>query len=154
MAHYISYQSYNISTLSFMAGTVTSLSGDDVKLSERLFIPGRNLRGFERGKVGPKDKSDFVGGNYMSTINMTSSIPKILENVESLDISIFLDAANVWGIDYDSSLNDNNSIRSSIGLGINWSTPVGPLSFSFAQPLSKNETDIIEKFRFNLGTSF
>ena len=144
----------NISTLSFMAGSVTSITGDDVKLSERLFIPSKKLRGFERGKVGPKDGSDFVGGNYISSINMTSSIPQILENIETLDISIFLDAANVWGIDYDSSLNDNNSIRSSVGLGVNWSTPVGPLSFSFAQPLSKQDTDIVERFRFNLGTSF
>ena len=69
-------------------------------------------------------------------------------------ISIFLDAANVWGIDYDSSLSDNSSVRSSVGLGVNWSTPVGPLSFSFAQPLSKQDSDIVEKFRFNLGTSF
>ena len=144
----------NISTVSFMAGSVFSASGDDVKLSERLFIPGSSLRGFERGKVGPKDGSDFIGGNYISALNMTSTIPKILENIETVDISIFLDAANVWGIDYSSSLNDDFSIRSSVGLGVNWTTPVGPLSFSFAQPLSKEGTDIIEKFRFNLGTSF
>ena len=144
----------NISTLSFMAGSVISASGDDVKLSERLFIPGSNLRGFERGKVGPKDGSDYIGGNYVSSLNMTSSIPKVLENIETVDISIFLDAANVWGIDYSSSLNDDFSIRSSVGLGVNWATPVGPLSFSFAQPLSREDTDIIEKFRFNLGTSF
>ena len=137
-----------------MLGSVLSVTGDDVKLPERLFIPGSKLRGFERGKVGPKDGSDFVGGNYLSSINMTTSIPKILETVETIDISLFLDAANVWGIDYDSSINDDNSFRSSIGLGVNWSTPVGPLSFSYAQPLSKKDTDIIEKFRFNLGTTF
>ena len=144
----------NISTLSFMLGSVVSGSNDDVKLSERLFVPGSKLRGFERGKVGPKDGSDFIGGNYVSTINMASTIPKLLENVETLDISLFLDAANVWGIDYDSSINDNNSFRTSIGVGVNWSTPVGPLSFSFAQPLSKQDSDIVEKFRFNLGTTF
>ena len=144
----------NVSTFSLMLGSVLSVTGDDVKLSERLFIPGSKLRGFERGKVGPKDGSDFVGGNYLSSINMTTSIPKILETVETIDISLFLDAANVWGIDYDSSINDDNSFRSSIGLGVNWSTPVGPLSFSYAQPLSKKDTDIIEKFRFNLGTTF
>ena len=144
----------NISTISMMLGSATSASGDDVKLSERLFIPGTKLRGFERGKVGPKDGSDFIGGNYVTTINMASSIPQILETIETIDISVFFDVANVWGIDYDSSLNDNNTIRSSIGLGVNWSTPVGPLSFSYAQPISKEDTDIIEKFRFNLGTTF
>ena len=144
----------NISTLSLLLGSATSVTGDDIKLSERLFIPGNRLRGFERGRVGPKDGSDFVGGNYVSAVNMSASIPQILENVETLDISLFLDAANLWGVDYNSSVSENNTIRSSVGIGVNWSTPVGPLSFSLSQPLTKSKTDTVEKFRFNLGTTF
>ena len=64
------------------------------------------------------------------------------------------DAANVWGVDYDSSINDSNKIRSSVGVGLDWLTPVGPLSFSLATPLTKADTDIEETFRFNLGTTF
>ena len=45
--------------------------------------------------------------------------------------SFFFDAGNGWGVDYDSSLNDSNKIRSSVGLGIDWFTLVGPLSVSF-----------------------
>ena len=71
----------NVSTFSFSFQGASSLSGDDIKLSERLYIPGRKLRGFESGKIGPKDGSDFIGGNYVSTINATTTIPKILENV-------------------------------------------------------------------------
>ena len=84
--------------------SANSISSDDIKLSERLYIPGKRLRGFESGKVGPKDGSDFIGGNYASSINATTTIPMILENVQSVDIVLFADAANIWGVDYNSSL--------------------------------------------------
>ena len=71
-----------------------------------------------------------------------------------MDVSIFFDAANLWGVDYDSSIEENSEIRSSVGLGLNLLTPIGPLSFSYAQPITQSENDIIEKFRFNLGTTF
>ena len=143
----------NISTLSFLFKSANSLSGDDIKLSERLYIPGNKIRGFETGKIGPKDGSDYIGGNFASTINATTTIPMILENVQSVDIVLFADAANIWGVDYNSSL-DKNGIRSSVGLGIDWLTAVGPLTFSFAYPITKESSDIEETFRFNIGTSF
>ena len=150
---YLNSNENNISNFSIYLKAVDSISNDDVKLSERLYIPGRKLRGFESGKIGPKDGSDFIGGNYVSTINATTTIPKILENVQSVDIVLFADAANIWGVDYDSSL-DKSGIRSSVGVGLDWLTPVGPLTFSFAQPITKEPTDIEETFRFNIGTSF
>ena len=66
---------------------------------------------------------------------------------------MFADIANVWGVDYDNSL-DDSGIRSSIGVGLDWLTPIGPLTFSLAHPISKENTDIEETFRFNIGTSF
>ncbi len=143
----------NVSSISFLFKGATSLSGDDIKLSERLFIPGRKLRGFETGKIGPKDGSDFIGGNYVSTINATTTLPKILENVQNIDMVMFADVANIWGVDYDSSL-DKSGIRSAVGLGLDWLTPIGPLTFSFATPITKESTDIEQTFRFNIGTSF
>ena len=143
----------NVSTFSFLFKGANSLTGDDIKLSERLYIPGRKLRGFESGKIGPKDGSDYIGGNYVSSINATTTLPILMENVQNVDIVMFADAANIWGVDYDSSL-DNSGIRSSIGIGLDWLTPVGPLTFSFAQPITKEPSDIEERFRFNIGTSF
>ncbi len=143
----------NVSTLSFSIMSSTSITGDNVKLSERLYIPARKLRGFEAGKVGPKDGSDYVGGNYISTINATSTIPKILENVQNVDIVMFADVGNIWGVDYNTSL-DVDEIRSSVGVGLDWLTPVGPLTFSLAHPITKADSDVTEMFRFNLGTSF
>jgi outer membrane protein insertion porin family len=144
----------NNSSFSFLIGSSFSVNNNDIKLSERLFIPGSRLRGFERGKIGPKDGSDFIGGNYMSAINFSSSLPQIFENSQNLDVSLFLDAASVWGVDYDDSISENSEIRSAVGIGLNWTTVVGPLSFSLAQPLTKADTDITETFRFNLGTTF
>ena len=65
-----------------------------------------------------------------------------------------MDVANIWGVDYDSSIDTSNKIRSSVGFGIDWFSVLGPINFSLSQPLSKNSTDKTETFRFNLGTTF
>ena len=72
----------------------------------------------------------------------------------SVDFSLFFDAGNVWGIDYSDTISSNSKIRSSTGLGIDWLTPIGPLSFSFTKAISKADTDETETFRFDIGTSF
>ena len=144
----------NRSNISFYIKSANSLTNEDIKLSERIFLPSNKLRGFERGKVGPKDGKDFIGGNYASSMNFTSTLPQFFENSQNVDVLFFMDAANIWGVDYDSSINDNSKIRSSLGLGIDWLSPIGPMNFSFAQPISKSDSDITETFRFNLGTTF
>lgn len=127
---------------------------DDVRISKRANVPYNRLRGFERGKIGPIDDGNYVGGNYVSAINLTSNLPFILSTLENFDFSVYLDAANVWGVDYDNSLDDSNKIRSSTGIALDLLTPVGPLSFSLSKPITKNDTDKVETFRFNLGTTF
>ena len=112
------------------------------------------MRGFEKGKVGPKDGNDFIGGNYAAAVNFTTTLPLIFENTETLDASIYLDIANIWGVDYDSSIDDSDKIRSSIGIGIDWFTIIGPVNFSISESLTKADTDISESFRFNIGTTF
>ena len=63
--------------------------------------------------MGPKDGNDFIGGNYATSLNISSTLPQIFENAQNTDVLMFLDAANVWGVDYDtSSLDDTNKIRS------------------------------------------
>ena len=144
----------NVSSFSIYLSSADSLSNDDVKLSERIFLPSKRLRGFERGKIGPKDGNDFIGGNYATALNFSSTIPQLLENSQNIDFLFFVDAANLWGVDYDSSLDTNKKIRSSIGVGIDWLTAIGPMSFTFAETISKADTDIAESFSFNIGTTF
>ena len=106
----------NITSFSLFLQSASSISGDDIKLSERLFIPSNKLRGFERGKIGPKDGEDYIGGNYITAMNLTTTLPVLFENVQNIDFSVFFDAANLWGVDYNSSLDDGSQIRSSIGM--------------------------------------
>ncbi len=144
----------NVSSLSFYFKSSNSLKNEDIKLSERIILPSNRLRGFERGKVGPKDGDDFIGGNYAASINFSSTIPQILENSENIDVLFFLDAGNVWGVDYFDGDDEGSEIRSSVGLGMDWLTPIGPLNFTLATALTKADSDKTETFRFNLGTSF
>ena len=86
---------------------INSLKSEkDVRISERITIPQRKLRGFESGKIGPKDGADYVGGNYASAINIYSDLPILFENSQSTDVKFFLDAANLWGADFK----DNDTI--------------------------------------------
>ena len=133
---------------------VNGLGGEDVRLSKRLHLGRTLLRGFESGKVGPKDGSDYVGGNYVSAMNFEVRLPNLLPESTETDISLFLDAANIWHVDYSNSLNDSDKIRSSVGVATNMYTPIGPLSFVFAQNLSKADTDRTQSFNFQIGTSF
>ena len=149
------YHSLNdnlILSANFFLKTINSLD-DNVRVSKRVYVPSRRLRGFESGKIGPKDGTQFIGGNYASALNLNSTLPNIIFENDNLDLNFFVDLANVWNVDYDSSL-DSNKVRSSAGLAVNWFSTIGPLTFSYAIPLSDAETDITEKFRFQIGTSF
>ena len=151
--NYYEYFDDLVASISFFTKAANSLGDEDVRISDRLYLPSKKLRGFQAGKVGPLDGGDFVGGNYLAALNAASDLP-IFESLETIDFSIFYDAANVWGVDYNSDLNDSSALRSSVGLGVDWYTPIGPLSFSFTQPITKKSTDKTETFRFNLGTTF
>ena len=152
--YYTELYDENITTLSLYMSAANSLTNKDVKLSERLNVPSSRLRGFEYGKIGPKDGADYIGGNYVSALNLSSTLPNFLENAQNTDFLVFIDAANVWGVDYDSSIDESNKIRSSYGIAVDWFTPIGPLSFSLSQTLSKASSDQTESFRFDLGTTF
>jgi outer membrane protein insertion porin family len=145
-----------IGKASFYFKNVNALSSDkDVRISKRAHIPYNKLRGFERGKIGPIDNSDYIGGNYATSVNLSTNLPQIISDFENIDLSYFIDFGSVWGVDYDASIiNDDFKIRASTGIGIDLITPVGPLTFSFTQPILKESSDKEETFRFNLGTTF
>tara|TARA_Y100001970_G_C14253079_1_gene873238 strand:+ start:4382 stop:6622 length:2241 start_codon:yes stop_codon:yes gene_type:complete len=141
-------------SLSFYGRAINSLSDDDVRVSKRLTVPSSRIRGFESGKIGPKDSGDYVGGNYAAAVNASTTVPYLFQTLETIDMKMFLDTANVWGVDYSDTVDDSNKIRSSFGIAVDWYTVIGPLSFSLSQPITKANTDKTEKFRFQLGTTF
>ncbi|MBL61462.1 MAG: outer membrane protein assembly factor BamA [Candidatus Pelagibacter sp.] len=133
--------------------TINSLSNEDIKLSDRKFLSNKKIRGFESYGIGPKDGDDHIGGNYSAYSSIGSTFPNPFPEKWNADSIIFLDVANVWGVDYDSS-KDSDKIRSSIGIGLDWTSPLGPLSFTYAEPLSSASGDKKESFSFQIGSSF
>ena len=138
----------------FYVKTINTLRDGDARVSKRLHIPSKKLRGFESRKVGPISNSDFVGGNYVTAVSLSASLPQFLPSFQNTDFALFFDAANIWGVDYDSNIDDNGKIRSSTGVALDVLTPIGPLNFSLAYPITKSSLDKTESFRFNLGTTF
>ncbi len=149
------YHSYNdvTASLGLYLRAVTGLS-DDVRISERLNLPRKRLRGFESGKIGPVDANDHVGGNYAAALNFQTNLPFLFSSFQSVDFNYFIDAGNVWGVDYSNTVGDSSQIRSSTGVGLEWFSPIGPFTFTLAQPISKIDTDQTQSFQFNIGTTF
>jgi len=141
-----------IGSLKFHSRAINGIDGD-VRLTSRLYIPRKRLRGFNTYKVGPKDGDDYIGGNYTTALSAEAQLPNLLPESYRTDFSFFLDTANVWGVDY-TNVDETNKIRSSVGLSANVFTTIGPLSFTLAQDISKATNDETETFNFRLGTSF
>ena len=127
---------------------------EDVRITERLHIPVDKIRGFESRRIGPKDGADFIGGNYAAALSLEAQFPNLLPEDTKTDISLFLDTANLWSVDYNSQLDSSNKIRSSVGVVANVFTIVGPLNFTLAKSITKAKTDVTQAFAFRLGTSF
>ena len=156
---YFSSSSYNTFNENFIGAgkvyfaNITALESD-VRISKRKGLSSRRLRGFKKGKVGPIDGLDHVGGNNAAAVNFEANLPNFFPEDTNTDATFFLDFANIWGVDYDSSIDDSNKIRSSTGFIASWNSPLGPMSFVFSQNISKASTDETETFNFNLGTTF
>ena len=160
ISNYLNFNTYKtlnedvIGSSKLLISTVNGLGSDDVRLSKRKNLNNRRLRGFEKNKIGPVDGKDHVGGNYAAALNFEANLPNFLPDDTKTDVVLFLDFGNVWGVDYDSSLDDSNKIRSSTGAMASWMSPVGPMTFTLSQNLSKASTDETESFNFSLGTTF
>ena len=146
--------SETVGKASIFLKAVNTLDNSDARISKRAQMPYKRLRGFERGKVGPKDGNDYVGGNYNTAINFETNLPNLLPESTKTEVGLFLDIGNVWGVDYGSGVDESDKIRSAAGVNTSWLSPVGPMSFIFATNLSKADTDATESFNFRLGTTF
>ena len=154
---YKSYQGWSENVIGSLKLTGKAIAGidDDVRLTNRLKLNEKQLRGFNVKKVGPKDGENYIGGNYITSFTYETQLPNLLPESTKTDIVAFIDGANIWGVDYNSKLNDNRGkLRAAIGISANVYTTIGPLSFTFAQDLSKGNDDVTESFSFRLGTSF
>ena len=132
--------------------------GDKVTQSNRFFIGGRSVRGFAGGGIGPRDAGTLaaVGGNNM----YTGSVELISSYGFSKDLGIrwtvYSDVGSTWGTDYVTGVlgANNDTMRQSVGFGLLWDTAIGPLSFYWADAVTKENFDKTKRFQFNIGTRF
>ena len=132
--------------------------GEPTRLSERYFLGGSRLRGFRSRGTGPRDQasSDALGGNWFYRASLRLSFPLGLPDELGLKGSVFSDAGTLSGIDVNPAapIWDESSLRATIGAGLSWVSPVGPMTFNWAWPIAKESFDKTEVFRLGIGTRF
>ena len=131
--------------------------GDDIRIIDRFFLGGNSLRGFEDSGVGPRDLAtqDSVGGNWYYRGTVGLRFPLGLPNEFGLSGRIFTDAGSVGENDSTlASITDTGSLRMSVGTGILWNSPFGPVNIDLAQAILKEDFDQTEIFRFSFGARF
>lgn len=132
--------------------------GDEVRVTDAFFLGGQNLRGFATGGVGPRDSDtkDALGGKFRAEGTVQASFPLGLPEEYAIRGRVFSDFGTLTGTDFedDIDLNDDASLRMSLGVGLTWVSPFGPLAVDLAYPILKESYDKDELFRFSVGTTF
>ncbi|MDE0779288.1 MAG: outer membrane protein assembly factor BamA [Alphaproteobacteria bacterium] len=145
-----------VGSLDGSAGILTSLD-KDIRISERYFLGGSRLRGFKSGGVGPRDLSvgDALGGTNFYRASAEVKFPLGLPEEFGIKGSVFSDVGSVFGNDDPfASIADDASVRGSVGMGMGWDSPAGPLRLNFTRAYLKESYDKTESFSFNFGTRF
>lgn len=148
-----------------------AIFGSGARVSDRFFLGGDSLRGFEDYGIGPRDVTyddpvaatesgtagQALGGNMYAVARLEASFPIGLPEEYGIFGGLFLDAGSVWGLDTAvayGTLEDSPKIRAAAGVSIFWKTAIGPLRFNFSRPIKKEAYDLEENFRFTIDTRF
>lgn len=137
-------------------GTIIGL-GEDTRISDRYFIGGRDCRGFQFAGVGPRDRpsDDPLGGKNFYTGTVELGFPLGLPDEFKIRGRIFSDVCAAWDLDRtNAEVQDSSAPRVSIGTGISWQSPFGPVVIDLAVAAIKEDFDQTEVFSFSFGTQF
>ncbi len=123
-----------------------------LKTKNAFGLGGLNFKGFDYRGIGPYDGTIYLGGNefFTSTLGYGSSF--IFDEKDNINVKFFLTTGSIWNSDYVSS--SDIDLRTSFGTSFDFITAVGPISFSYAIPIQKNNSDKTRSFNFSIGTSF
>jgi outer membrane protein insertion porin family len=139
--------------------------GDDVRLTDLFYKGGETVRGFDRGGFGPRDlvTGDSVGGTtyWAATAEVRFPFPFIPDDL-GLSGAVFADAGSLFNASAlaktlngaNFQLEDDASVRSSVGASVLWTSPVGPIRLDFAKTLTQESYDKDQFFRFGASTKF
>lgn len=152
-----------VASLTVTGGAIHDLEDEGVRITDRYFLGGSTLRGFQSSGVGPRDLAtgDALGGKRVYYGSLEFRFPIGLPDEFGITGVLFSDAGSLWDIDESpeqdpafAQVVDDPSLRASWGVGIAWKSPVGPLSMDFAWPLKQEDYDKTEVFRLSFGTRF
>jgi len=136
---------------------ITGLGGEDIQVSDRFFLGGNSFRGFRFAGVGPRDlvNNSSLGGNLLYKLTGEMQFPFGLPDELGIKGRVFAIAGTLTTIDLnDPNIADTGSLRLSLGVGISWDSPFGPIRVDFARPLVKEEFDETEFISFGVGSLF
>tara|TARA_Y100000588_G_scaffold379761_1_gene462480 strand:- start:2921 stop:5245 length:2325 start_codon:yes stop_codon:yes gene_type:complete len=147
-----------IGSLTGEIGFISGFSGETVSISDRFFLGGQNFRGFKSGGVGPRDLStdNTVGGNILYQTTAQMSVPLGLPRELGLSGRAFTTFGSLTKVDEASSpsLQDTGSLRASVGIGLAWDSPFGPISLNYARPVLSETFDETEYISFGIGSMY
>ncbi len=138
------------------SGYITGYGDKDVRLMNRYFLGGYNMRGFEYGGIGARDKftDDALGGNWMVYTGAEMSFPMGLDEL-GIRGRTFVDVGMLGKPDDINSqiVEYSSTPRVATGVGLTWQSPMGNIAIDFAVPVVKESYDKTEVFRLNFGTN-
>lgn len=138
-------------------GYVFGFSGKDVRINDRFFLGGDDLRGFRTAGVGPRDTAtrDALGGNAYYSGSLEVRFPLGLPEEIGVSGAAFTDVGSLWNSDDTGpTVFDQNTPRVSVGAGLLWTSPFGPIRIDFGHAVKKEKADLTENIRFSFGTRF
>jgi outer membrane protein assembly complex, YaeT protein len=146
-----------VGSLSAGAGHVIG-TGDNLNIFDQFTIGGKDIRGFESDGIGPRLDGDALGGTTYFTASAEATFPlPILPQDLGIRGAVFADAGTLYGNDVANSAGAEGtdmSWRASVGAGIVWLSPFGPLRFDYAVPVLKEDFDEEQHFRFSMAGQF
>lgn len=155
--YYTVFEDYTLS-LRGTGGTIYGI-GEDTRISDRFFKGGGSPRGFEYGGIGPRDRAtnDSLGAKNFYTGTVEASFPLALPFDLDVRGRLFTDVGAAWGVDDNSipvSVEDSSSPRVTVGTGISWNSPFGPVVVDLGVAVIKEDFDETELLSFSFGTQF
>jgi outer membrane protein insertion porin family len=144
-------------------GAVVGFGDEDLRVTERFFTSGRSFRGFEARGIGPRDVAspaeDPLGGEYFAVARFEAGFPIGIPEEYGIRGGAFLDVGSVWGLSdtvgFDGAqVDDDFALRSTVGLALFVTTPIGPLRFNFTEAIQREDFDRERNFDLTISTEF
>jgi outer membrane protein insertion porin family len=179
--YYTALVSEIVNVIHLQGGILNKIGNNDLRMLDHFQMGPNLVRGFASNGIGPRDityynygsNGDALGGTKYWGASMELQMPFwFLPKEVGLKGAVYADAGSLWGYQGPTSwtatgevntkacptcglqYDDGNTVRSSVGVGLIWASPFGPLRFDYAVPITKGKYDIVQEFRFGGGTSF